>query len=300
MSRSYDLSDEKINELQDLVERMKKWNTRDLRNRNYEALHFLYDNNLIILFNWSDWDEGRAFFEDDDPNKYSKIGRRFTLKLLTAVARNDRFCDGAWTALFESGEAQNLFKRLLETYKERIKRFYEVKNIEIHESSFGPNTRIYLDLSNITINISDHVFDDPKADYSKMDEQSMNEPTMSIICEGLPEKESRSRIDTDKFDKYFETIENIDFEKIYSENNFENCFDGGELMISISKSSDFLSYGKQIVLFSPSEDKHTPETNKLLKIYKEIERLPEYKKYYRRINAKRKRLERNDNEADLL
>jgi len=296
MSRTFNLSNDKINELQDLVERMEKWNRPfdspwDIRCE--EAMHFLYDNNLIIFFNWGDWDEGRAFFEDDDPNKYSKIDRKFTLLLLTAVARNDRFCTGAWDALFKSGEAQNLFKRLLETYKERIKRSSGVKNIEIHESGFGPDT--YLDLSDITINISDVVVDDPEADYS----HGMDEPIMSITCKGLPEKGPIFGIDTATFDRYFETIENINFEKIYSENSGEGC-DGGNLMVCIRKRDGFLSYEKQIVLFSPSEDENTPETNKLLKLYKEIKRLHEYKKYYRRIVAKRKRLERNDNEADLL
>jgi hypothetical protein len=298
MSRTFNLSNDKINELQDLVERMEKWNRPfdspwDIRCE--EAKKFLYDNNLIIIFNWGNFGE-QAFFEDDDPNKYSKIGRRFILVLLTAVARSDRFCTGAWDALFESGEAQNLFKRLLETYTERIKRSHEEKIIEINEHSFGPNTYNYLALCDITINISDHVSDDPEAVYL----HGMGESIMSITCKGLPEKESMSRIDTDKFDKYFETIENIDFEKIYSEHSGEDCYDGWKLMIYIRKSNGFLSYKKQIILFSPSEDEHTPETNKLLKIYKEIKRLPEYKKYYRRIESKRKRLERNDNEADLL
>lgn len=80
----------------------------------YEAMKFLYDNNLIITFNWSDWDEGRNFFKNKNQNKYDALNKEWVLKLLTAVARNDRFCDGAWASLFESGDAQKLFKRLLE------------------------------------------------------------------------------------------------------------------------------------------------------------------------------------------
>jgi hypothetical protein len=34
--------------------------------------------------------------------------------LLTAVARNDRFCDGAWASLFDDGRAQQLLSRLYE------------------------------------------------------------------------------------------------------------------------------------------------------------------------------------------
>ena len=78
------------------------------------AMEFLYDNDLIIKFDWGRWDEGREFFRNDDPNKYNSLDREQVLKLLTAVARNERFCDGAWASLFECGDAQKLFARLLE------------------------------------------------------------------------------------------------------------------------------------------------------------------------------------------
>lgn len=80
----------------------------------YEAMKFLYDNDLIIDFDWGEWDEGREFFKNKNPDKYNTLNKEWVLKLLTAVARNDRFCDGAWAGLFESGDAQKLFKRLLE------------------------------------------------------------------------------------------------------------------------------------------------------------------------------------------
>jgi hypothetical protein len=80
----------------------------------YRALKFLYDNELNIIFDWASWDEGREFFKNDDPNKYNSLDREWILKLLTAVARNDRFCDGAWASLFESGSGKKLFVRLLE------------------------------------------------------------------------------------------------------------------------------------------------------------------------------------------
>ena len=82
-----------------------------------KAMEFLYENELIIDFDWGKWDEGREFFKNNGPNKYDIIDREFTLKLLTAVARNDRFCDGVWGNLFESGTALILFKKLFETYK---------------------------------------------------------------------------------------------------------------------------------------------------------------------------------------
>ena len=123
----YDLTDEKMIELQSLIEEIEKFDGKWLKinNESYaftnelaiNAMKFLYDNKLIIDFDWIKWDEGRSFFKNNDPNKYDNIDREFTLKLLTAVARNDRFCDGAWGNLFESGTALILFKKLFETYK---------------------------------------------------------------------------------------------------------------------------------------------------------------------------------------
>jgi hypothetical protein len=125
----YDLTDEKINELQNLIDEIDKFDGKwlEINNLPYafthdlakKAMKFLYDNKLIINFDWGKWDEGRTFFKNNDPNKYDNIDREFTLKLLTAVARNDRFCDGAWGNLFESGTALILFKKLFETYEKK-------------------------------------------------------------------------------------------------------------------------------------------------------------------------------------
>jgi hypothetical protein len=79
-----------------------------------EAMSFLYDNGLIVPFNWGAWDEGRAIFRDTAEDRFERLDRLTVLKLLTAVARNDRFNDGAWVALFECGDAQRLLRRLLE------------------------------------------------------------------------------------------------------------------------------------------------------------------------------------------
>jgi hypothetical protein len=84
----------------------------------FEAMTFLYDNNLIVgfdgssmTFDWATWDEGRAIFRDPASDRFDQ---ETVLKLLTAVARNDRFNEGAWASLFEEGDAQKLFRRLLE------------------------------------------------------------------------------------------------------------------------------------------------------------------------------------------
>jgi len=79
-----------------------------------EARQFLNDNELTIVFDWPNWQEGRDFFKSEDPEKFDKLDQETVLKLLTAVMRNARFNEGAWVSLFESGDGQKLFARLLE------------------------------------------------------------------------------------------------------------------------------------------------------------------------------------------
>jgi len=85
-----------------------------------DALKYLYDNDLVIDFDWANWDEGRKFLASDDPSKYNSIDRIFVLKLLSAVAHNDRFHEGAWASLFEQGDAQKLFNYLLTIEKNKF------------------------------------------------------------------------------------------------------------------------------------------------------------------------------------
>jgi hypothetical protein len=124
-----------LQELRDLVRRMEQhrgpWSTVEGREQTGErsfvmpyvvpapivdeAMMFLYEHNLIVQFDWSEWDEGRAIFRDESDDRFANLDRTTVLKLLTAVARNDRFCEGAWAALFDAGDARKLFSRLLET-----------------------------------------------------------------------------------------------------------------------------------------------------------------------------------------
>lgn len=84
-----------------------------------DAMNFLYDHGLIVPFNWSGWDEGREIFQRTGVNRFDTLDQITVLKLLTAVARNDRFNNGAWVGIFESGSAQQLFRRLLELNEEK-------------------------------------------------------------------------------------------------------------------------------------------------------------------------------------
>ncbi|QQS69489.1 hypothetical protein IPP75_06320 [Candidatus Saccharibacteria bacterium] len=76
-----------------------------------EFVAFFYGNEFIVNFKWSEWDEGRDWYKNSDESKYDALDVPTTLKLLTAVIRNDRFSDGALVGAFESGE----FPRLINT-----------------------------------------------------------------------------------------------------------------------------------------------------------------------------------------
>lgn len=79
-----------------------------------EARQFLLDKHLIVIFNWSRWDEGKAMFRVKEEDRFKNISLTEVIKLFTAVMRNSRFSDGAWADLFENGDGQRLFKRLLD------------------------------------------------------------------------------------------------------------------------------------------------------------------------------------------
>jgi len=76
-----------------------------------EFVAFFYGNEFIVNFKWSEWDEGHDWYKNSDESKYDALDVPTTLKLLTAVIRNDRFSDGALVGAFESGE----FPRLINT-----------------------------------------------------------------------------------------------------------------------------------------------------------------------------------------
>ncbi len=67
----------------------------------------------MIDFDWAHWDEGRAIFARNGEDKFEDISLEDTLKLFTAIMRNDRFNEGAWGRLFESGDGIKLLKHLL-------------------------------------------------------------------------------------------------------------------------------------------------------------------------------------------
>lgn len=85
-----------------------------------EVRQFIVDKHLQVMFDWSHWNEGKAMFRVAEEYRFKDIGLKDTIKLFTAVLRNDRFCDGAWADLFENGDGQRLLKRLLDFKPARL------------------------------------------------------------------------------------------------------------------------------------------------------------------------------------
>lgn len=75
-------------------------------------MKLLYELNLIISFSWMDWDEGRTLASDNDLSKLEGLPVHILIGLLTALARNDRFCDGAWGSAIEKGTVAKLLNEL--------------------------------------------------------------------------------------------------------------------------------------------------------------------------------------------
>jgi hypothetical protein len=77
-----------------------------------EYVQFMYENDLVVPFDWSKWDEGREWFRSQDPAKYDNLDAETALKLITAIIRSDRFNEGALVGAFESGDFPKIIGKL--------------------------------------------------------------------------------------------------------------------------------------------------------------------------------------------
>lgn len=66
---------------------------------------------IIINFDWGTWDEGRKILNKNDFN-FDTIDIPTKCKLITAIVRNNRFCDGALVSAFESGIILKILKSI--------------------------------------------------------------------------------------------------------------------------------------------------------------------------------------------
>jgi hypothetical protein len=65
--------------------------------------------NLLIAFDWSNWDEGRKIANNQDFENKDTIT---LLKLISAFIRNNRFCDGALAGKFEDKSIEKILKQI--------------------------------------------------------------------------------------------------------------------------------------------------------------------------------------------
>jgi len=74
--------------------------------------------NLLIAFNWGDWDEGREIASKQDFENKDTIT---LLKLISAFIRNNRFCDGALASRFEDRSIEKILKQIKKNIKNRYR-----------------------------------------------------------------------------------------------------------------------------------------------------------------------------------
>ena len=66
---------------------------------------------LMINFDWAAWEEGKALISDPAQD-FNELDELTLCKLLSAVIRNDRFCDGVLAGYFEKGVMQKILRAL--------------------------------------------------------------------------------------------------------------------------------------------------------------------------------------------
>jgi len=66
---------------------------------------------MIISFDWGSWDEGRKIASDENFD-FDTTDLLTKCKLITAIVRNDRFCEGALVSAFESGLILKILKSI--------------------------------------------------------------------------------------------------------------------------------------------------------------------------------------------
>ena len=77
----------------------------------YKFINVVYDIPIIISFDWGAWDEGRKFVNDKSFD-FNSIDIPTKCKLITAIVRNDRFCEGCLVAAFEEGLILKILKSI--------------------------------------------------------------------------------------------------------------------------------------------------------------------------------------------
>jgi hypothetical protein len=113
---------------------------------------------------------------------------------------------------------------------------------------------------------------------------SNNEPFIEVKSDGLNEG-TRTIIDNNTFNKIFNNMKKINFDKLKSENHIGD--DGFDLEIIINESNKPV---KKVSLWSPTKYWKNPEINKFLNVYEKIKILSKYEDYYKLVQAEKNKI----------
>ncbi len=82
----------------------------------HEFRTLLYESGFMVVFDWGSWDEGREIASD--PARVSDVDLLTVRMLMTAIVRNDRFCEGAFLSAIQDGLIAAILKHLQTLIKE--------------------------------------------------------------------------------------------------------------------------------------------------------------------------------------
>lgn len=76
-----------------------------------QFLEIVYNMPIIINFDWGSWEEGWEMLNNKDYN-FDTLDLPTKCKMITAIVRSDRFCEGALVSAFESGLILKILKSI--------------------------------------------------------------------------------------------------------------------------------------------------------------------------------------------
>ena len=79
-------------------------------------VELVYEDDWVIGFDWSRWDEGREIASDI--TRVANADMLTIRKLITALVRNERFCEGALQDAYEQGLIAAIIRRIEMMMKE--------------------------------------------------------------------------------------------------------------------------------------------------------------------------------------
>lgn len=74
-------------------------------------VEIVYKTPIMIKFDWSKWEEGKIIIKEK--RNFEELDVMTLCKLITAIVRNDRFCEGVLLKAFENGTILKILMHLL-------------------------------------------------------------------------------------------------------------------------------------------------------------------------------------------